>query len=61
MTWRSGPCSDVPGGGSAWVSDGDGYVRIDDADVRADEAERVRVTLDESVGFPPVEHGLYEP
>lgn len=42
MTWRSGPCTDILGGGSALVSDGTGYARIDDADVRADEAERIR-------------------
>lgn len=47
--------------GAQFVSEGYSGVRIDDADVRADEGERVRVQLDESVGFPPVKHGLYEP
>lgn len=32
VTWNSGP-SDACFRGSAWVSDEDGYVRIDDADV----------------------------
>lgn len=42
MTWNSGACSEVKGGGSAFVSDGDDFVRINDADVQADEAERNR-------------------
>lgn len=42
MTWNSGPCADDRGVGSMWLSDFDGSpVRIYDADVRADEAERL--------------------
>lgn len=43
MNWNSGPCDSPPTGGSAWVST-DAYpepVRITDADVRADERERL--------------------
>lgn len=42
MTWSAGVCAPHPAG-AAWVSDFDGRaVRIDDADVRADEVERLR-------------------
>lgn len=40
MTWNSGTCT-TAAGGSAFVSNVDGYVRIDDADVRADELDRM--------------------
>lgn len=61
MTWNSGACS-PPAGTAAYVSTS-AYaepVRIGDDEVRADEVARVRVQLDESVGFPPVEHGLHK-
>src|SRR5690606_41448003 len=37
MSWSSGPM--LSGNGEAWVSDGDGVVRITDADVLVDEAQ----------------------
>ncbi|WP_156914618.1 hypothetical protein [Thermocrispum municipale] len=37
MSWNSGPM--LSGNGEAWVSDGDGVVRITDADVLVDEAQ----------------------
>lgn len=60
MSWLSGSCYlPAEGVGAAFISS-DAYpepVRVDD-EVREDE--RQRVVLDESVGFPPVERGLYE-
>lgn len=63
MTWQSGSC-DLPMGGvgAAFIvtDDEPEVVRVADADVRRDKSERVRVTLDESVGFPSVERGLHQ-
>jgi len=72
MTWLSGSCSSTYGAAYV-ITDAypEGVIRISDEDVRADqmsddggyadEAERQRVVLDESVGFPRVERGLYQP
>ncbi|WP_028851078.1 hypothetical protein [Thermocrispum municipale] len=59
MTWNSGPCTYLTGGAAYIVTDAcPEVVRIGDDEVRQDERERV--ALDEGVGFPPVERGLYQ-
>lgn len=53
----------MPLGGAAYIIT-EAYpevVRIGDDEVRADEAERELVALDESIGFPYVERGLHQP
>jgi len=42
MSWNSGGCVGAAHGGAAYVNDFDGrIVRIEDADVRDEEAERL--------------------
>ena len=62
MTWNSGPC--LPHGGMQIIVT-DAYpekvIVIPDDEVRADEAERQRVVMDESVELPHMARELHQP